>query len=324
MPTEIDRREGESSISRRSSALCVPIVIVWLLSFVPECDAVMGPSATIDSIRINAVMRSKRRSGTSSSVEGRSSSRYAFTRSNPTFSDVGASRRRDVNGSIITSFSTSDLLKLRGGGSSSSDYDFEDMDTDEQTDDEEEEGEDDDEEEEELDSSDSNEDESDQEETNQTKTPVQLILQTTLLQTQSSSSDPDSSPSTPLLLDQRIEINASRTRTVASLKQSVSRQFKSRPPIPTISLRYDGELLDDDSLTLQQILDEHYDEEDDDDDDEGDENGPTITITVDMVPPVDPKFGTEMRERLDRMTNEQVLDAYVGIWRRRTIIRWSW
>ena len=37
-----------------------------------------------------------------------------------------------------------------------------------------------------------------------------------------------------------------------------------------------------------------------------------IAFTVDMAPPVDPKFGKEMEERLDCMTTEQVLDVYVA------------
>ena len=102
-----------------------------------------------------------------------------------------------------------------------------------------------------------------------------------------------------------MEINTVQTRNIASFKQSVSRQFKSRPPIPTISLQYNSELLDDDLLTLEQLLKKHYKEEDEDEDRE---NGPRITIAVDMVPPVDPKFGTEMRKWFDQMTNEQVLD----------------
>eukprot|EP00557_Chaetoceros_sp_GSL56_P012994 CAMPEP_0176477600 /NCGR_PEP_ID=MMETSP0200_2-20121128/715_1 /TAXON_ID=947934 /ORGANISM="Chaetoceros sp., Strain GSL56" /LENGTH=456 /DNA_ID=CAMNT_0017873433 /DNA_START=163 /DNA_END=1533 /DNA_ORIENTATION=- len=112
-----------------------------------------------------------------------------------------------------------------------------------------------------------------------------------------------------ILIDQSIEITASPSRTVHSLKQSVSRQFKGRPPIDAIVLRLDGLVLQDDVLVKDLVLDI---EEEDDEDEEEDEDGLTkMTITVDMVPPVDPKFGVEIKERLDKMTNEEVLDTYV-------------
>jgi len=235
---------------------------------------------------------------------------------------LSSTRRRNAVGGTTgsTSFATRAFVtSLRGGGGSSTsdDYDSDDIDTDTDTDDEDDNTDDDDDEdndEMESDSSDSNKDEpnpTDDESTNNNNTnnaPVQLILQTTLLQTHSSSSTTTTPPHP--LLDQRIEITASRTRTIASLKQSVSRQFKSRPPISAITLRYDGDLLEDDDATLADLLDDY--EEEDDEEDNDDTNGQTITVTVDMVPPVDPKFGTEMKERLDRMTNEQVLDAYVA------------
>ena len=126
--------------------------------------------------------------------------------------------------------------------------------------------------------------------------PVKVTLKTSL--------------SNNILIDQSIELTASPTRTVESLKQSVSRQFKSRPPMDAIILRLDGQLLHDDTL-VQDLVDEE-DEDDEEDDDDEDDDLAKLTIIVDMVPPVDPKFGTEMRERLDVMTNEEVLDAYIA------------
>jgi hypothetical protein len=135
-----------------------------------------------------------------------------------------------------------------------------------------------------------------EEETSVSTLPVKITLKTSL--------------SDNILIDQSIEITASPSRTVHSLKQSVSRQFKGRPPIDAIELRLDGQVLEDDTLVkdLVQDIEEDEDEEEDDDDD----GLAKMTITVDMVPPVDPKFGTEMKERLDKMTNEEVLDAYVA------------
>jgi hypothetical protein len=113
------------------------------------------------------------------------------------------------------------------------------------------------------------------------------------------------------LIEQSIEITASPTRTVHSLKQSVSRQFKSKPPIESIQLRLDGQLLDDDETLVEDLIVE--DDEDDDDEEEDDDHDgmPKLNIVVDMIPPVDPKFGTEMKDRLDHVTNEQLLEAYV-------------
>ena len=171
-------------------------------------------------------------------------------------------------------------------------------------DDDEEESEELDEDEEDLDNDD--DEEEDEEEAPINTSPVKIILKTALL----------SNSHSPLIIDQSIEITASRSRSVYSLKQSVFRQFKSRPPINGIVLRLDGQVLDDDDVLVEELvedLDLDDEEEEEEDDDEDDNDGMMkLTITVDIVPPVDPKFGTEMKERLDQMTNAQVLDAYAA------------
>jgi hypothetical protein len=111
------------------------------------------------------------------------------------------------------------------------------------------------------------------------------------------------------LIEQSIEITASPTRTVYSLKQSVSRQFKSKPPIESIQLRLDGKLLDDNEILVEDLVVEEDDEEEEEEDDH--DGMPKLNIIVDMIPPVDPKFGTEIKERLDHITNEQLLEAYI-------------
>ena len=169
-------------------------------------------------------------------------------------------------------------------------YDSDEEDYDEVTDDD--------------DESEEDEDESDEgEDANPLSSlPVKITLKTCL--------------SSNALIDQSIEITASPTRTVESLKQSVSRQFKSRPPTEAITLRLDGQVLDDLELVRNLVDDEDdedEDEDDSDDEDDGDDDGlAKLTIIVDMVPPVDPKFGTEMKSRLDDLTNEEVLDAYIA------------
>lgn len=180
-------------------------------------------------------------------------------------------------------------LKIRGG--SSSEYDLEESDEDSDDEyDEEEESDDGDEYDEEGDE----EEESDEEQENVPSLPVKITLKTAL--------------SSNILIDQSIEITASPTRSVESLKQSVSRQFKSRPPMNAITLRLDGQILDDSELVTNLVEDEDEEEEDDDDED----GLSKLTIIVDMVPPVDPKFGTEMKSRINDLTNEEVLNAYVA------------
>lgn len=128
--------------------------------------------------------------------------------------------------------------------------------------------------------------------------PVKIILKTAL--------------TSNALIDQYVEITASPSRTVKSLKQSVSRKFKSRPPIDTIILRLDGLVLNDDVLVqdiLKEVEDDEFEEEDQDDTGYG---LPKITIFVDMIPPVDPKFGTEMKSRLDELTSNELLNSYVA------------
>ena len=201
-------------------------------------------------------------------------------------------------------------VRLRGGASD--EYDFEsdsdideydeeeedseedDFDSDEETEEEEEE-EDEDEEEDSEDNDTQEEEDDDDEPVN--SGPVKIILKTTL--------------TNDALIDQSIEILASRSRTVHSLKKSVSRQFASRPPINGIALRLDGQLLDDDDVLVQELV-EDLDEEEEDDEEDEDGGMMKLNIIVDMVPPVDPKFGTEMKERLDQMTNAQVFDAYIA------------
>lgn len=161
--------------------------------------------------------------------------------------------------------------------------------------------------------SDSDADDEDDYSSKNSNGPIQLILQTTLLNNNNQNNKQESSSTQQhqhLILDQRIEITASpQTRTIGSIKQSISRQFKSRPPIKAITLRHNGEVLNKEIVLLEDILNDYYDDEEDDDDDVEERK---MTMVVDMVPPVDPKFGTELKERLDQMTNEQVLDVYTA------------
>lgn len=196
----------------------------------------------------------------------------------------------------LRDISLSRSLLIRGGDEESDDDD-EDSDDDELSETEEEE--DDDEQNGGEVEEDDDDDEEENEEVSVSSLPVKITLKTAL--------------SNNILIDQSVEITASPTRTVESLKQSVSRQFKSRPPMDAVTLRLDGRVLFDDEL-VRDLVDHDEDEEDEEDDeeDEGEDGLAKLTIIVDMVPPVDPKFGTEMKGRMNDMTNEELLDAYVA------------
>ena len=190
------------------------------------------------------------------------------------------------------------ISSLRGGSDEyDSEYDSdEDLEESEEESDEEESDDEDSENDAEIDEEmEDEEEDEDEDDTEFSNLPVKVTLKTNL--------------SGSVLIDQSIEITASPSRTVQSLKQSVSRQFKSRPPMEAVVLRLDGQVLDDETL-VSDLVDEE--DEDEDDEDEDDDGLPKLTIIVDMIPPVDPKFGTEMKQRLDDMTNEEVFDAYIS------------
>lgn len=106
------------------------------------------------------------------------------------------------------------------------------------------------------------------------------------------------------VVDQSIELLVSRTRDVASVKQTLSRQIPGRPPASTLTLMSGARVLSDEEL-VDELVD---DEEEDDDEDEEESN--TLVLTLDMIPPVDPKFATTLN--IDEMTTSDLLDAYAA------------
>ena len=128
--------------------------------------------------------------------------------------------------------------------------------------------------------------------------PVRLMVQTNLGNS---------------VLDQQVELMAARTRNVASLKKSLSRLLPGRPPILGLELVSEGRVLDDETL-----VDELFDDEDDDDDDEQEESGTGKLLILNSVPPVDPKFATELVSKLrahveedsETLSTEEIIDAY--------------
>lgn len=163
----------------------------------------------------------------------------------------------------------------------------------------EEEEETDEEEEEEEEETDSEENEAEEEEEEDTSTsntvlpPVKVHIRTNLHSA---------------LIDQTLEFTASRKRDVASLKHSIFRQMRGRPPMASQTLRLGTRVLKDDEIVADLV---EEDEHDDDEVGDDDEKEATLTLLLDMPPPVDPKFATDLGSQLGKMTVNEVLDAYV-------------
>lgn len=121
------------------------------------------------------------------------------------------------------------------------------------------------------------------------KEPVSIMIQTNLGNS---------------LVDQSIELNVQRSRTVASLKESVRRQLPGKPPVSSMRLVMDGKTLDE-SMIVNDLIDD-----DDDEDEEDESDSKTLVLLLDMIPPVDPKFMTQIEERLPDMTTSELLQAF--------------
>jgi hypothetical protein len=107
------------------------------------------------------------------------------------------------------------------------------------------------------------------------------------------------------LVDHTVELNAVRTRNVESIKKSLSRQLPGKPPLAKIRLMQHGQVLRDEVL-VDELMDD-----DDEEEDEGDEEGnASLTLFLDMVPPVDPRYPSQLEEALPDMTTAELLDAY--------------
>jgi hypothetical protein len=139
--------------------------------------------------------------------------------------------------------------------------------------------------------------------------PMRVVVQTGLLW---SSESTEEEGSAQRLLDQTLELTCLKSRTVASIQQTLARQLKGRPPATLIQLLHEGRVLSPDE-TLHELL-EDAQEDDDEEDEEDDDNNDlkSIHLTLDMVPPVDPKFATEWKDLLPRISNSDLLDAYAA------------
>jgi len=101
------------------------------------------------------------------------------------------------------------------------------------------------------------------------------------------------------LIDVSLETLVSKSRTIEHVKKTLSRMLPGRPPVGIINLRYDGLLLEGDTVVGELF-----------DDDEEDEENNVKVLTLDMVPPIDPKFGTGMDTKVNKLSTSDLLDAY--------------
>jgi hypothetical protein len=128
------------------------------------------------------------------------------------------------------------------------------------------------------------------------------------------------------ILDQTIElplVNPNK-RTIVSIKQSIQRQLVSgsgsgnnKPPLSTIRLLYQGQIITNDDILLAEII---YEDDDDDEEEEDNENNNSnntpsdvkvINLYLDMIPPVDPKsFLYDIESKLDNVTTAELLQAF--------------
>jgi hypothetical protein len=109
------------------------------------------------------------------------------------------------------------------------------------------------------------------------------------------------------VLDQKLELEATRNKNIATIKARVSKQLPGKPPALGLNIVYEGRVLEDDVL-----LDELFQ----DDDDVEVKSAKTLILSV--IPPVDPRFATALIPRVARhsehddrtLTTEELLDAY--------------
>merc|ERR1711862_83874 len=98
---------------------------------------------------------------------------------------------------------------------------------------------------------------------------------------------------------------------ILSVKQAVSKTMAGRPPLSSVALKYHGRMLDDDE-TIDAIVEEIEEDEDDVErtDDIGDEETVRVSLTADMVPPVDGKFGIDLRDKIGKLSTQEILQTY--------------
>lgn len=123
------------------------------------------------------------------------------------------------------------------------------------------------------------------------------------------------------IVDHTTSLMSSGKRTILSLRQAMARSLPGNPPLSIVKLLYCGRLLDDDSMTVEEVL--QLARDDDDDDDNDDSNNDTIddnneddrdierlVFTCDILPPIDTKFGLQLKESISTLSTQEILHAY--------------
>ncbi|KAL7482393.1 hypothetical protein ACHAW6_008060 [Cyclotella cf. meneghiniana] len=115
--------------------------------------------------------------------------------------------------------------------------------------------------------------------------------------------------------DQCLEFTASGKRTVASLKQAISKTMRGRPPSSILHLKHAGRTLHDEETVSEILADVDEDDEEDQDDEQeqdtiGEDEYTKLKLTLDILPPIDPKFGLEFKEKAEKMSTQDLLEAY--------------
>jgi hypothetical protein len=96
---------------------------------------------------------------------------------------------------------------------------------------------------------------------------------------------------------------------------AISKTMRGRPPQSTLILKHHGRSLPDDELVSDILADYDPDEddsdtEDDDDSNIGEEDMIALKLTLDVIPPVDNKFGLEFKEKAEKMSTKELMEAW--------------
>lgn len=118
------------------------------------------------------------------------------------------------------------------------------------------------------------------------------------------------------VLDQSIELeNVTPSRTIASIKSSISKKLSSKPPPSIIALRFDGRLLADEELVrdiVKEAKEEEEAEEEHDEAEDADQSTAGLVLTMDTIVPVDPKLVPDLERKFPDLTSEELLQAYAA------------
>ena len=107
-----------------------------------------------------------------------------------------------------------------------------------------------------------------------------------------------------------LEIMALRMRDIGSIKKALSRQLPGKPPIESIRLMQHGHVLREE-LLIDELMDDDDEDEEEDDEDGDDDNKASLTLVLDMIPPVDPRsFSGTLQEKMEGQSTADLLEAY--------------